>query len=596
MSYCSNNLAKKPRSLKLNQTWFKQKGAALIFMAFVLGLGAAVYVLKTFNSDNVKAQQDEKTSQTLKEAKVALIAWAVNHPNTPGMMPYPDRNGDVEGYDGKSDCYTGTFQYSLLLGQLPIAGQTNPCVLPQTGLGGDWRDAQGNRLWYAVSRNLVHDYEHSESPIINSGMSNPPLFGVTPYLRQGGTQSYPWLKVLDRNGNLISDRVVAVIIAPGSPIGSQNRSAAAPNANEFLDSFQIGAAVFNNSNYTSPNEEFVVGESSQNVLDSDTTFVKPYSFNDKLVYITIEELMAAVERRVGEQVRSSLKTYLDANGYYPYAAQLGTTANFACELTTAAGTAGLTNGFVPVDNQSCTYTRSSPNTSLTCSQSIFDASTSGVTSIRFDRTSGGTFSTANSGLCTRNSTTRCTCTGAGTCGASASRVTCTSTSCSSTGMMGSYRLTSGKFRQRSAGCSQTTFPTKTAVGCSNSNSVITCNTINGDFSSCGNVAFGALLPSWFKANVWQGYVYYQMTNPATPAISVGNKITDAMVATVGRPIDTAPFALSKTPVTAAQVQPSCNLLNNYLDSVENADGNNLYDATSTQRNAGYNDQTFVVTP
>ena len=38
---------------------------------------------------------------TLGEAKAALIAWAVSHPNYPGQMPFPDRNDDPSGYDGK---------------------------------------------------------------------------------------------------------------------------------------------------------------------------------------------------------------------------------------------------------------------------------------------------------------------------------------------------------------------------------------------------------------------------------------------------------------------------------------------------------------
>src|SRR3972149_1749447 len=136
---------------------FKQRGAALIFIVFILGLGIAAYTIKVFNTASMQSQQDQKTLQTLGEAKKALIAWAVSHPNTPGQMPWPDRNGDGD-YDGNSDCVSTAFQYSYLLGQLPIVGQTNPCVSPQTGVGGDWRDAQGNRLWYAVSRNLVRSY------------------------------------------------------------------------------------------------------------------------------------------------------------------------------------------------------------------------------------------------------------------------------------------------------------------------------------------------------------------------------------------------------------------------------------------------------
>jgi hypothetical protein len=577
---------------KLNKQISKQKGAVLILMAFIIGLGVLAYMLHAFDPARLRLEQDKKTYQTLNEAKQALIAWSVSHQYTPGQMPWPDRHLDPGIYDGSSDCATTAFQYSNLLGQLPSLPDTSPCLDKNNGLsvyaglstypslGQDFRDAQGNKLWYAVSRNLVRKYDAPASdPAINPNIINAP--------------TYQWLQVLDRNGNLVSDHVAAVILAPGDALDGQDRAGAA-DASQFLDRFQIGAAVFNNRGYATDDEDFIMGDDSRNVSTNDLTYVQPYYFNDKLVYITIDELMAALEKRVGEQVRTSLKTYQDANGYYPYAAQLGTATNFACELTSSAGITGLTSGFLPVDNQSCTYTRiGAAQTSLICTQPIFDASTSGITQVRFDRTSGGTFTAVNSGLCVRNSTTRCTCTGSGSCGSGASTVTCTSTNCSSNGMMGSYRVTSGKFRFRSAGCAFTTFPTKTAASCSNSNSVITCNTSNGTFSSCGDVEFGTLLPSWFKTNQWQNYVYYRLTRPVLASLTVGTRNAEAVLVTVGKPINATPFAVSKA---AAQVRPSCNTLNNYLDSAENANGDAVYDATSIQRNASYNDQTFVVEP
>jgi hypothetical protein len=573
-----------------------QRGMVLILIAFIIGLGAAAFMFKMFNASSLQVEQDKQTMLELNAAKQALIAWAVAHPNSPGMMPWPDRNTDLDfdgdsAYDGKSDCVTTTFQPSYLLGQLPWRAQSNPCVMPHTGLGADFRDAQGNRLWYAVSRNLIRDYQNSEYPIINPGMANPP-HAVTPYLRQGGTDSYPWLKVLDRNGNLVSDRVAAVIISPGSPLDGQDRSSLAPDASQYLDTVRIGAATFKNSDAALVDEDFIMGEDSRNVSSNDASLNQPYYFNDKLVYITIDELLAVLEKRVGEVARASLKNYQDANGYYPYAAQLGTTTNFACELTTSAMTTGLMAGVLPVNNQSCAYTRTASATTLSCEESIFDASSSGVTSIRFDRTSGGNIANTDSGLCTRNSSTRCTCTGAGTCGNATSRVLCTSLGCSSTGLRGSYRITNGKFRFRSGGCSQNTFPTKTAASCSNSNSVITCNTSDGDLSSCGDISFKNYLPTWFVTNQWQNYVYYQMTRPASATITLGGRTTESAVVTTGRPIISAPFAY----LGGAQLTPSCNDVRNYLDSEENADGDMTLDATSKQRATNYNDQTFVVAP
>ncbi len=578
---------------KLNKQTTKQKGAVLILMAFIIGLGVLAYMLHAFDPARLRLEQDKKTYQSLNAAKEALIAWAVSHEYSPGQMPWPDRHLDVGIYDGSSDCVATAFQYSYLLGQLPSMPDTSPCLDPNTGLnvyeglstypglGQDFRDAQGNRLWYAVSRNLVRDHQTSTNPIINPNIINAP--------------AYQWLQVLDRNGNLISNRVAAVIIAPGDALDGQSRAGAA-DASQFLDGFQIGAAVFNNRGYATDDEDFIMGDDSRNVSAIDPTFVQPYNFNDKLVYITIDELMAAIEKRVGEQVRTSLKTYQDTNGYYPYASQLGTSLNFV-------GEGSLLNGFLPLF-PSCSYIfTSATNTSLNCTQAIFDANFTGITTIRFYLPSG-TF-TSSTGSCTmQSSNTRCYCTGAGSCSRGSLTFSCNATSCSALGIgaTGDFRIRGGKLTFSSGGCSITTPLAKLANGCPNTGNRMTCNSTNGTVTSYSNsdVDFGAMLPEWFKTNQWQSYVYYEMTRPANQIITVGSRLTESAVVTVGRPINSAPFALSTVsipfPAGQAQIRPSCNVLNNYLDSSENADADTVYDATWTQRNASYNDQNFVVDP
>jgi hypothetical protein len=592
----------------------KQKGAVVILMAFIIGLGATAYLLYALDPARLRVEQDKKTYQTLNEAKQALIAWAVSHQYTPGQMPWPDRNGDGN-YDGSSDCMpvAGVFLYPLLLGQLPSLPTTSPCLDPNTGLniylglstypglGNEFRDAQGNKLWYAVSRNLVYDYENAEAPIINPGMINPPhLLINTPYLRQGGTQSYPWIQVLDRNGALISDRVAAVIIAPGDAIGGQNRSAAAPVASEFLDRFVIGATPYSNRTNDDADEDFIMGDDSRYVSNNDPNFVKPYNFNDKLVYITIDELMAALEKRVGEEVRTSLKTYQDTNGYYPYAAQLGTTVMYS-------GAQNLLSGFLPVNPQNCSYNAiSAASRTMSCTQPLFDAATtavSSITQVRFYLPSGTfTFSIGN---CTRQSSnTRCYCTGAGSCSNPAITFSCNSSSCNAvgTGATGDIRIRGGKLTSSAGGCLITTPITRNAAtNCPiTTTNRITCNSTNGQFSSHanGDVPLDTFLPNWFNQNQWGNYFYYELTRPASATISVGNRTSEVSVISVGRAIDSVPFAASRG---AIQVRPSCNAagLNNYLDSTENVSvnvPNSIYDATSTLRNLNYNDQNFVVAP
>jgi hypothetical protein len=587
----------------LNKPLTKQKGAVLILMAFIIGLGVLAYMLHAFDPTRLRLEQDKKTYETLNEAKQALIAWSVSHQYTPGQMPWPDRHLDPGIYDGSSDCATTAFQYSNLLGQLPSLPDTSPCLDRNTGLsvyaglstypslGQEFRDGQGNRLWYAVSRNLVRKYDAPASdPIINPNSINAP--------------TYQWLQVLDRNGNLVSDRVAVVILASGDALPGQSRAGAA-DASQFLDGFQIGAAVFNNRGYATEDEDFIMGDDSRNVSPNDPTFVQPYNFNDKLVYITIDELMAALEKRVGEQVRTTLKTYQDTNGYYPYATQLGTTANLSC-WQNAAGTDGLKEGLLPANYQSCSYARTTtlPNSSsLSCVNTIFNPAASlGITQIRFTRAGGSNFTTTTGGGACVLTTTTCTCTGAGSCSNATNnpRVTCTTSGCAATGTgsLGTFRTTGDKFTARSGGCAQTTFPNPSVVtGCATNNAVITCSASNGATASCGDVRFDNLLPAWFNQNQWGNFVYYRMTVPRLPPalaqLTVGARNSEAVLVTVGRPINTAPFAASKA---AAQARPSCNALNNYLDSVESTNGDAVYDATSIQRNTSYNDQTFVVEP
>ena len=55
---------------------FKQIGATLILVAFVLALIATAFLLKAYDLDKLRAEQDIRTMQTLNKAKQALIAWS----------------------------------------------------------------------------------------------------------------------------------------------------------------------------------------------------------------------------------------------------------------------------------------------------------------------------------------------------------------------------------------------------------------------------------------------------------------------------------------------------------------------------------------
>lgn len=87
-----------------------------------------------------------------------------------------------------------------------------------------------------------------------------------------------------------------------------------------------------------------------------------------------------------------------------------------------------------------------------------------------------------------------------------------------------------------------------------------------------------------------------MTRPSSASISVGSQSAEAMIATIGRPIISAPFAIKGSAQTRTVASTRCSQLNEYLDSAENVSINNIYDAKSKLPSVNYNDQTFVVEP
>lgn len=260
----------------------RQRGVVILVMLAILLLGSALMLVRHLNQATMAMTLDRTTERSLAEARAALLGWALGHPGRPGMLPYPDRNGDGN-YDGNSDCPAGTVNGSMLLGRLPWSGQTSPCVTPFKGVGINVRDGAGERLWYAVSRNLLHQPSAGGYPAINPALLNT---GAN------------WFSVLDGNGNALSNRVAAVILAPGQPLRGQNRAGAAPGPASYLDAVTVGSTTYSNADFDGV---FIAGRRGD-------------SFNDRLVYITVDELVPLVERRILRDTRHCLAAYAAVSG------------------------------------------------------------------------------------------------------------------------------------------------------------------------------------------------------------------------------------------------------------------------------------------
>lgn len=275
----------------------KQRGAVLLVLLTIVVLGAATLLVSKLGRYNSFLAQDQDSMESLAEAKTALIGWAASHPDSPGLLPFPDRNDDGN-YDGESDCPASPVANTHLTGQLPRFGDANiagsVCSDTREGVGTLPLDGANERLWYAVSSNLVE----GSGLDINSNLRSEPN---------------NWLNVYDNSGNLLTNRAAAVIMAPGAILGAQARPAspAAPNVNAYLESATVGGPTYNNAD-----------------LDLDFVAAQPGAgFNDRLIYITIDELMDRVEQVVSRRLQRDVQSCIDAyaaasNGKYPWAAEL----------------------------------------------------------------------------------------------------------------------------------------------------------------------------------------------------------------------------------------------------------------------------------
>ncbi|MCL4757244.1 MAG: hypothetical protein KJZ96_02760 [Rhodocyclaceae bacterium] len=288
----------------------RQGGLVLVaFVAFLLVAVGGVHV-SAFSLQKARMSRERTTMVALAEAREALVAWSVSHPEHPGMLPYPDRGNDGN-YDGNSDCVTAAPTPEQLLGRLPWLGQTNPCPFPHSGLMTALRDGSGQVLWMAVSRNLVY-VAPGAYPEIHLALRDVPA-------------AAPWMRVVDGRGGTLASRVAVVLIAPEGVTGSQARVGGAPAVASYLDPL-------------APHDH---------ADNRDPTFIAAVpqeGFNDRIVYLTIEDWIRLLLPRVIFEVRRTLEGYRRVHGAYPEFASPG--GDGVCAT-------GTLDGFLPLSDGDC---------------------------------------------------------------------------------------------------------------------------------------------------------------------------------------------------------------------------------------------------
>jgi hypothetical protein len=342
----------------------------LIILAILTIGGVSLLVIlgaRAASSDR-QIQQAIEDNKTLMAAKAALLGYVVQTTDGGsgfrlGNLPTPDilnklpvgAKGTQIEYDGYSD---GDFEtagankcLSTNLNGLPgVSPGTSSLQPTQRCLGKfPWRtlnldvgnpsanDPLGQVPWLAISANL--NARDSCLGSLNSDTLNWIWAAPSATCPAAANKlPYPWMTVMDQFGSVLSNRVAAVLIMPGSPIqtGNRNQSRTQTNpgfASDYLDAISLPlgcsttcTATFDNAALSNTFIQIPAGVRYPSAAEDVALRGQLLKFNDVLIYITIDELMSYIERRVLSEMSAAVKTSKAKTGTYPWAAAFPATA------------------------------------------------------------------------------------------------------------------------------------------------------------------------------------------------------------------------------------------------------------------------------
>lgn len=292
----------------------QQCGSAVLVLLAILGLATLLFVAIGSWAIRGQNERNQNTEESLARAKEALIAYAVSTDPAAARIgdlpcPYPDEDGPQPPSCGNA---AGTTGQSTRLGRLPWR------ELGQDRL----TDSSGETLWYAVSNNFKRN--------TSAGAINSATLGTITIRDSSNSIQF------DATAN---SGVAAVIIAPGPPLGDQRRGTVAErnDPHNYLEA----AAGEDNADFADNSlNGFIAGpvrDSSGNVLS-----------NDRILVVTRDELIAAVERRVAREALACLANY---PGTIPWPAPLSVPISYA-------GTPGTYFGRFPMSTANLNQSRS----------------------------------------------------------------------------------------------------------------------------------------------------------------------------------------------------------------------------------------------
>lgn len=283
-----------------------QQGFGFLPLLFIISLTSFLTVI--YFVTPAEQTQPRYHAPRLNQVKAALMGKIFQIDATSqtflGGLPSPDRLFATEyftdfvtkqkvsrpNYDGTSEtkCYGEKDDTShtnegdaICLGKIPWKELGLPYLNNE-------QDGSGQIAWFAFSANLM------DRNCFFPFNSNVLAVKKVEFTCENATQilPYPWLKIRDAQGNIISDQVVFILFIAGEALPTQRRTPlpTLADADQYLDSVTIDSSCHQpcqsgNFHNGDRNNDFIIGNRSK-------------TFNDQLIYITLEEYLSFIEKIV----------------------------------------------------------------------------------------------------------------------------------------------------------------------------------------------------------------------------------------------------------------------------------------------------------
>ncbi len=262
---------------KVRRQLHLKQGAVLLLMLLIIILGSASFLVSSMNSSALQNERDNKTTIALAQAKDALIGDTVSSPSfaSAGYLRLPDLGfgiGNVPAEGSSPPNFSGNDADYSVVGKIPWKTLG---IAPSP-------DGQGECIWYAVSGRFKNN------PTTNSPFNWDTLGQID---------------VIDGNGNAIASNIAALLIAPGHPVDSQNRSLSSPayaqcggnyDARNYLDPYNISDDSASAVNYFpgSTNNRVALNAKNKQFVSASNSH-----HNDRFLFVTVDDIFRPIIRR-----------------------------------------------------------------------------------------------------------------------------------------------------------------------------------------------------------------------------------------------------------------------------------------------------------